>query len=241
MTAVRGYHARVYESGVGMADREPVKRSWLARQWRTVRRRPRYTLCALLFVALAAGACVAGVPPARAVLLAFDVATLVFLTATLSVIMRARPQSVRANARTQDEGYWGFLLSSAAVAVIALVALGVELHASKGGGVVEIALAACSLLLAWLFFNTIFALHYAHEYYGDFGEKNAGLEFPGTATPDYWDFVYFAFVIGMTFQVSDVQISRREIRRVATAHALIAFFFNVIIIALSVNVVAGRA
>ena len=221
-----------------MAER---KSGWLARQWRTVRRRPRYTLCALLFLALAAGSSLGGMQPARAVLLAFDIATSVFLAATIAMFARAKTQSMRERARTQDEGYWGFLLSSAAVAVIALVALGLELHASKGGGVIEIVLAAASLLLSWLFLNTIFALHYAHEYYGDFGRKNAGLEFPGTDTPDYWDFVYFAFVIGMTFQVSDVQISQRQIRHVATAHALIAFFFNVIILALSVNVVAGRA
>ncbi|HJU07307.1 MAG TPA: DUF1345 domain-containing protein [Rhodanobacteraceae bacterium] len=223
-----------------MAERKS-KRNWLARQWHTARRRPRYTLCALFFIALAAGFNVGGMPPARAVLLAFDIATLVFLAATIAMFARAKTQSMRERARTQDEGYWGFLLSSAAVAVIALVALGVELHASKGGGVIEIALAACSLLLSWLFLNTIFALHYAHEYYGDFGQKKAGLEFPGTDKPDYWDFLYFAFVIGMTFQVSDVQISQRDIRHVATAHALIAFFFNVIILALSVNVVAGRA
>ncbi|MGH8212915.1 MAG: DUF1345 domain-containing protein [Rhodanobacteraceae bacterium] len=223
-----------------MADRK-TKSGWLARQWYAVRRRPRYTLCALLFIALAAGFWLGGMQPARAVLLAFDIATSIFLAATVAMFARAQTQSMRERARTQDEGYWGFLLSSAAVAVIALVALGLELHASKGGGVIEIVLAAISLLLSWLFFNTIFALHYAHEYYGDFGQKKAGLEFPGTDEPNYWDFVYFAFVIGMTFQVSDVQISQRGIRHVATAHALIAFFFNVIILALSVNVVAGRA
>ncbi len=102
-------------------------------------------------------------------------------------------------------------------------------------------LATCSLLLAWLFLNTIFAVHYAHEFYGDSGGKHSGLDFPGTKEPDYWDFIYFAFVIGMTFQVSDVQISERKIRRVALVHALIAFFFNVIVIALSVNIVAGSA
>jgi uncharacterized membrane protein len=222
-----------------MAERK-AKRGWFARQWYTVQRRPRYAACALLFIALAVGSSLGGMQPARAVLLAFDIATLVFLAATIVMFMRAKTRSMRERARTQDEGYWGFLLSSAAVAVIALVALAMELHASKGGGVIEIVLAACSLLLSWLFLNTIFALHYAHEYYGE-GSKCAGLEFPGTDKPDYWDFVYFAFVIGMTFQVSDVQISQRGIRHVATAHALIAFFFNVIILALSVNVAAGRA
>ncbi len=224
-----------------MAEKTPVKRGWLARRWHYLHRRPRYSLCALLFVTLTVGFTLGGMPPARGLLLSFDIATSIFLASTATMFARAKTQSMRARARTQDEGYWSFLLSSAGVAVIALVALGVELHASKGGGAIEIALAACSLLLSWLFLNTIFALHYAHEYYGDFGNKSAGLDFPGTKAPDYWDFLYFAFVIGMTFQVSDVQITERAIRHVATAQGLISFFFNVIIIALSVNVVASSA
>ena len=148
---------------------------------------------------------------------------------------------MRQRARKEDQSYWGFLLSSAVVAAIALIALGIELHAGKSGGLIEVVLAASSLLLTWMFLNTIFALHYAHEFYGDSGGKGSGLEFPGTKEPDYWDFVYFAFVLGMTFQVSDVEISDREIRRVALAHSVIAFFFNVVIIALSVNVVASSA
>jgi uncharacterized membrane protein len=82
-------------------------------------------------------------------------------------------------------------------------------------------------------------LHYAHEYYARSGQGTA-LEFPGTAEPDYWDFLYFAFVIGMTFQVSDVNIVDRDIRRIALAHGVIAFFFNLGILALSINIVAGR-
>lgn len=210
------------------------------RRWRILRRHAHFILCGLLFVALSIAAPFTGVPVARGVLLAFDVSALIFLATTLWMFAHSKTQQMRERARDQDEGYWGFLLSSALVSLIAMVALGVELHASKGGGAWEIAIAACSLVLSWLFLNTIFALHYAHEYYGDFGQKDSGLDFPGTKQPDYWDFVYFAFVLGMTFQVSDVEISDRNIRRVATAHALIAFFFNVIIVALSVNVVAGR-
>lgn len=225
-----------------MASKSGTTRwKWLARCRHRICRRPRFNLCALLFVVLVVAMIVAGMRPQRVLLLAFDIAAVIFLAATVHMFARSRTSSMRERAREQDEGYWGFLLSSAGVAGIALVALAVELHASKGGGVIEIALAACSLLLAWLFVNTIFALHYAHEFYGDSGGKESGLVFPGTKEPDYWDFVYFALVIGMTFQVSDVQISERDIRRVALTHAVIAFFFNVIIIALSVNLVAGRA
>jgi len=123
------------------------------------------------------------------------------------------------------------------------VALGLELHAADAGGVPEILLAASTLMLSWLFMNAMFAVHYAHIYYGDdmLADKCGGLQFPGNDDPDYWDFAYFAIVIGMTFQVSDVQITDRSLRRAVLIQSMIAFFFNVIIIAISVNVVAGKA
>jgi len=206
-----------------------------------LRRHPRLGASAAIFVVLAVGLVMAGIRPVLAALLAFDVAALIFLGATLHMIVHSKTSAMRQRARREDESYWGFLLSSAAVSSVALIALAIELHASRSGGMPEVALAASSLLLSWTFLNTIFALHYAHEFYGDSGGKNSGLDFPGTREPDYWDFIYFSFVLGMTFQVSDVQINERGIRRVALAHAVIAFFFNVIIIALSVNVVASSA
>ncbi len=211
------------------------------RRWRLMRRHPRLSACAVIFVVLLSAFVLGGIRPVLGILLAFDIAAVIFLGATLHMIVRAETQSMRRRARKEDESYWSFLISGAAVAAVALIALAIELHASRSGGMIEVVLAACSLLLTWMFLNTLFALHYAHEYYGDGSGKNSGLEFPGTKEPDYWDFIYFAFVIGMTFQVSDVQISERSIRRVALAHAVIAFFFNVIIIALSVNVLASSA
>jgi uncharacterized membrane protein len=126
------------------------------------------------------------------------------------------------------------------VSAVAVVSLGIELKASENGGVLMIVLAAASLVLSWCFLNTMFGLHYAHEYYGGGSDKHKALAFPGDCEPDYWDFMYFAFVLGMTFQVSDVQIQRRSTRRVALAHGIVAFFFDVFILALSVNVVAGK-
>jgi uncharacterized membrane protein len=83
----------------------------------------------------------------------------------------------------------------------------------------------------------MFALHYAHEYYGgeDVG-RGGGLKFPSDPQPDYWDFVYFSFVLGMTFQVSDVQVTRKRVRRLVVAHGIVSFFFSVTIIALMVNI-----
>jgi uncharacterized membrane protein len=124
---------------------------------------------------------------------------------------------------------------------VVLVALGTELQAGKTGGLLAIAIAAASIVLSWAFLNTLFALHYAHGYYGDYGKQHEGLDFPGDDEPDYWDFAYFAVVIGMTFQVSDVQVTSRYLRRMVLIHGVIAFFFNVFIIAVSVNIVAGRS
>lgn len=212
---------------------------WLERNWHRIRRRPHFAVCALIFVVVAIVLPLVGLQPNLSLLLAFDIAVVTFLVVTVIMFSRSDTQSIRRRAHQEDEGYWGTLISSAAVATVVLVALVAELHTSKHPGGLQTALATCSLVLAWLFMNTIFALHYAHEFYGDRGNKHAGLDFPGNADPDYWDFVYFAFVIGMTFQVSDVQIDSRAIRHVALTHAVIAFFFNVIVIALSVNIVAG--
>ena len=226
-----------------MIERDSKDRQggWFWRHTRKIRARPAFSLSTGIFLGLTGALVAAQMPTQRALLLAFDIAAIIFLGAMAYAFAHAEVSSIRLRARKLDEGRWGFLWSSVAVSAVVLVALAMELHAGKEDGLVEILLAGSSLLLSWLFMNTIFALHYAHEFYGEAGEKNAGLDFPGTKEPDYWDFLYFAIVIGMTFQVSDVQISERRIRRTALAHGVVAFFFNVIIIALTVNVVAGRA
>jgi uncharacterized membrane protein len=88
--------------------------------------------------------------------------------------------------------------------------------------------------------HLIFALHYAHEFYGGgLDDQIGGLIFPGDEDPDYWDFVYYSFVVAMTAQVSDVQITSKAIRRLTTAHGAVSFFFNVTVLALTVNIVSG--
>jgi uncharacterized membrane protein len=94
--------------------------------------------------------------------------------------------------------------------------------------------------VSWAFVHTIFALHYAHEYYGERGDNAiGGLTFPGRQAPDYWDFLYFSLVIAMTSQVSDVVITSKVIRRIVTVHGALAFFFNVAVFALTVNIVSN--
>ncbi len=195
-----------------------------------------------LAIFLAAGATLTalGLRPATAVLLAFDLAAVVFLGILARLFNRSTPLHMRTQARAQDTGRWGVLWSAVVLATVVLAALSNELHAARGGGVLALAVGVLSVVLSWLFLNVMFAIHYAHGYYGDFGEKHAGLEFPDTPEPDYWDFAYFSLVIGMTFQVSDVQITSKYLRRVALLHSVIAFFFNVFIIAITVNIVAGQ-
>lgn len=96
------------------------------------------------------------------------------------------------------------------------------------------------MILSWTMIHTIFTFHYAHMYYGGRGkEKATGLDFPNEKKPDYLDFAYFSFVIGMTFQVSDVVISSTKIRRTVLSHSLLAFVLNTFVVALTINQIAG--
>ena len=212
-------------------------RRW--RPFRYVTARPRLSASFVIFVVAGAVLIALGLRVATAILLGFDLAAVIYLLALARLFNRSTPLHMRRQAKAQDTGRWGVLWSAVVLCGVVLVALGTELHAAKGGGLPALGVGALSVVLSWLFLNIMFALHYAHGFYGDFGEKHSGLEFPDTPKPDYWDFAYFAIVIGMTFQVSDVQISSRYLRRVALLHSVIAFFFNVFIIAITVNIVAG--
>ena len=97
-----------------------------------------------------------------------------------------------------------------------------------------------TILLSWSFVHTIFSFHYAHEYYGERRDgKIGGLKFPGDTKPDYWDFLYFSLVVGMTSQVSDVAVTSKIIRRMVAIHGVLSFFFNVTVLALTVNIVSN--
>jgi uncharacterized membrane protein len=218
---------------------KPQDESWLHRHTRVLRHRPHFSTAAALFLLLLATALGAGVGLARGMLYAFDASALIFLTSIVWMFGRSPVAVIRARVAQQDAGRWGVLISGVAVSAVAVVSLGIELHAADSGAIPMVVLGAVSLVLSWCFLNTMFGLHYAHEYYSG-SDKHKALAFPGDCEPDYWDFMYFAFVLGMTFQVSDVQIQRRSVRRVALAHGVVAFFFDVFILALSVNVVAGK-
>jgi uncharacterized membrane protein len=214
------------------------------RRWapiRFVRARPWLAISSVVFVVAGIVLTMFGVKPASALLLSFDLGALLYLGMLTRMFNRANAEHMRRQAHAQDTGRRSTLWVAVALSTVVLVALSTELHAAKSGGAQAMGVAALSIVLSWLFMNTMYALHYAHGYYGDFGNQREGLDFPGTKQPDYWDFVYFAFVIGMCFQVSDVQITSRTLRRTALQHSVVAFFFNVFIIAISVNIAAGLA
>jgi uncharacterized membrane protein len=181
-------------------------------------------------------------------LIAFDVGALFFLVAVWVMMARATPDGMRRRAEREDEGRYTVLILSVTAAIAILLTIVFELRGIKDlpGDLADlrVALAAGTILLSWFFMNTIFTLHYAHGYYGDADpasdyKPSGGLVFPGRPEPDYWDFLYFSFVVGMTFQVSDVQIEDHTLRRGVLAHGVLAFFFNVILLALTINIVAG--
>jgi uncharacterized membrane protein len=147
---------------------------------------------------------------------------------------------IRHRAAIEDEGSTLILILTTAATLASCAAI----VALLGGGGQKsdgalLSLAATTIVLSWFFVHTIFAFHYAHQYYGERNSKKSGLSFPEEDSPDYLDFVYFSFVIGMTFQVSDVATASRPIRRTVLAHSIVAFFFNVALMALMVNIAAS--
>lgn len=174
-------------------------------------------------------------------LLAFDGAAILFLLSLLPLFRQSSVAEMRRHAEENDANRILVLALTFLVGAIIMVTVGVELvHTGKPTAFILI-LVIGTLLLSWLFGNTMFALHYAHLFYGDSkeGKERKGLEFPGTETPDYWDFLYFSYTLGMTFQTSDVAISQGHMRRIVTWHSLAAFIFNMGIIAFTINIIGG--
>jgi uncharacterized membrane protein len=161
------------------------------------------------------------------------------------IIVTSHPREVRKIAKMQDSSRTVIFLFVIAASLASMGAIIFLLKSSKGAEKNEhILLAITAVIVSWWLVHTIFSLLYAHLYYDtdtDDGEelKEGGLDFPTKDDPDYLDFVYFSFVIGMTFQVSDVTISSRHIRRFVLLHALMSFAFNTAILALSINVISG--
>lgn len=171
----------------------------------------------------------------------WDAGVALYLVLVYFMMARAGVAEIRRRAAIQDEGAVALLVLSACAAVASLAAIVAELgKADPSQGWNELAFGMGTILLSWLFVHSIFALHYAHEYYGERRDAQVGgLKFPRTQPPDYWDFLYFSFVVAMTSQVSDVAINSKVIRRVVTMHGVMSFFFNVAVLAVTVNMISN--
>jgi uncharacterized membrane protein len=208
--------------------------------FRHIRNRPGVVIFTILFISVIV-VCRNRFGTSGSVLLAFDLSSFVFLATTMWTMAHSNINSIRSRAEAQKEGRSMVLLASMAVSIVSVVALSMELHSTEGTSPFEMFIAAVSLLLAWSFFNTVFALHYAHVFHDEhIGSQRHPLTFPETPNPGYGDFMYFAFVIGMTFQVSDVQITKGSMRKDVLMHSIIAFVFNVMVIGLTVNVLGSQ-
>ena len=181
-------------------------------------------------------------------ILAWDIGVLVALTLMLLTLRHAAPEKMRTIAARQVVGKWTVLgltiiAASASLVVIAAEVPLIKTAAAEFEQIARLTLVVVTIVLSWALINTIFALHYAHDYYlGASGKADCvqgGISFPGTRPPSYGDFVYFSFTIGMTFQVSDVQITDPAVRQLAITQGIISFFYSTGILALTVNLVAG--
>ena len=213
--------------------------------WRVVRGRPR------LFIGLLCGMAIAPLLPHSITgvtrsIIAWNFGVIVYLALSAFLFTTERLDHMPADAAAQEEGEWTIFWLTVAVVTFSFVAIIEEFAGSKDMSPTQrnlhVALVALTLFVSWLMTHTTFAFRYAHEYYEidpDGAGISGGLEFPGEKRPDYLDFLYFSLVLGMTFQVSDVQITARKFRRLAAVHGLLSFLFNTIILALTVNIAAG--
>jgi uncharacterized membrane protein len=216
----------------------PEKSRLPLQRWvRVVRARPRLFLAVLLGLAL-----VLLLPSewrmATRSLVAWDIAIGLYLVLAFRLMTNCDVNRIKRRAAYQDEGRITILVLVVGSALASLLAILAELGGANRQPP-HLALAAITILLSWAFTHTIFAIHYAHEYYSERAHKGGGLNFPGDEPPDYWDFVYFSFVVGMTSQVSDVAVTSSALRRLVVAHGAVSFIFNATLLALTVNIAAS--
>jgi uncharacterized membrane protein len=227
---------------------DPTRPAGRRRLFGAIRHRPRIYICAVVMV-LVYLAIPHDLRVATRALLAWNAASLLYIALVGWMMTRATLEAIQAQAAAEDENQWVLLVIGTLAACAALAAIVSELGAvkdmtgfDKGA---HIALTAVTILSAWTFIHLLYALHYAHEYYGDrFDdagklEDRKGLRFPGERDPTYGDFLYFAFVIGCACQTADVETVSPAMRRTTLAHGVVAFFFNTIILALTINIGAG--
>lgn len=186
---------------------------------------------------------------ATRVLVAWNGGALLYLVLSGGIMFLEDHEALTRRAATQDEGRFVILALAVLATMASIGAIVAELASVKTmegfGKGLHIGLASLTIMTAWTFIHMMFAFHYAHEFANEFGrdrtdsEKSGGLSFPGTELPDYADFLYFSFVIGVACQTADVNVCSQMMRRIVLVHGVVAFFFNTTILALTINIAAG--
>lgn len=176
----------------------------------------------------------------------WDVFSICMITMSWVTFFITGPKQIRWQAREQDPSksiIFFFVLASTLASFLAVLILIVTKEEGNHGASYRLPIAVAGMLFSWFLIHTLFTLRYAHIFYGDHKTKSethaGGLDFPGDDMPGYLDFAYFSFVLGMTFQVSDVQITSKRLRHLALLHGLISFGFGTTMIALTINLIAG--
>jgi len=186
-------------------------------------------------------------PPAARLAVSWDGAVVVFLMTTWWVVQSTQPELMQRTVLANDQGRVAILVfvllavaaSLAAIFFLIQKAADTDLKPSRA----QVAVVVFTIVCSWFLTHVMFALHYAHRFYRDDpatpeSDATGGLNFPGGEMPHYWDFIYFAFVIGMTAQVSDVQVTSGPMRRLVLWHGVLSFAFYTLILALSINIFA---
>jgi len=224
---------------------------WGPQWWSRLLRRPSLTFGLLIGLATYALLFFASDVDGRSrFIAAWDAGASFALLALFFGLRNSSAATIKRIAARQDAGKWAVLVLSLLAATASLVVIAAEMPQVKNASgleqVARVILVIYTIVLSWTFIQTMFALHYAHDYYLDVdlpaakpGPGSERLIFPRERTPTYGDFLYFSFTIGMTFQVSDVQIADADIRRSVLIHGAVAFFYATGILALTINLVAG--
>jgi uncharacterized membrane protein len=210
---------------------------------RIVRTRPRLFICVALGIAVIAILfATTDLRAATKFLIGWNLGIGLYLILAFRLMAHSDLHRIRRRAANQDEGSVALLVFVVIAAMASMAAIFSELSTTGGASRQpgQLILATSTIVLSWAFIHSMFALHYAHEYYGD-GRDGlvGGIAFPDDPEPDYWDFAYFAFTIGMCAQVSDATISSKAIRRTALLHSITSFIFNAALLALTVNIAAS--
>jgi uncharacterized membrane protein len=178
----------------------------------------------------------------------WDLGALVYLGLAWGLITRSDAKGTRAHALVQDQSSYVIFLFVVCASFASIVAIGFVAGTIRALGfwprTWHLTLTVAALMSSWLLIQTVFAFHYARRYYDaarQAGAESADLVFPGRREPDYLDFAYYSFVVGMTSQVSDVVVTSRHMRRLTLVHGFLAFVFNIAVLALSINILASLA